>query len=81
MKVLFSERFTRSFEKAPETIQKAFGKQLGHLLRNPHHPSLDAKKYEEARGIWQARVNGGWRFYYRIEGDTYHLIELIPHPK
>ena len=34
-----------------------------------------------ARDIWQARVNGGWRFYFRIEGDLYHLIDITPHPK
>lgn len=45
------------------------------------HPSLQAKKYDEARDIWQARVNGGWRFYFRIEGDVYHLIDISPHPK
>jgi len=26
-------------------------------------------------------VNDDWRFYYRPEGDTYYLLEIIPHPK
>jgi hypothetical protein len=81
MKVLFSDRFTRSFAQAPERVQREFGKQLGHLLRNLRHPSLRAKKYDEAQDIWQARVNGGRRFYFRIVGDTYHLIDIVPHPK
>ncbi len=34
MKVLFSERFTRSFRQAPDRVQREFGKQLGHLLRD-----------------------------------------------
>jgi len=45
MKVFFSDRFTKSFAEAPEQVQKTFGKQLGHLLRNLRHPSLNAKKY------------------------------------
>jgi mRNA-degrading endonuclease RelE of RelBE toxin-antitoxin system len=81
MTVEFTPQFARQFQKAPEEIQKAFGKQLGHLLRNPRHPSLHAKKYDEAHGIWQARVNGGWRFYYQILADRYLLIEIHPHPK
>lgn len=81
MKVLFSARFVRSFRSAPERVQHDFGKQLEHLLRDLRHPSLRAKKYDEARGIWQARVGGGWRFYFTIEGDTYHIIDIIPHPK
>jgi mRNA-degrading endonuclease RelE of RelBE toxin-antitoxin system len=81
MKVFFSARFVRSFQDAPEKIQRDFGKQLGYLLKNFRHPSLRTKKYDESRGIWQARVNGGWRFYFLIEDDTYHLIDIIPHPK
>jgi mRNA interferase RelE/StbE len=64
MRVLFSERFARSFREAPDRIQREFGKQLAHLLRNLRHPSLFAKKYDETRGIWQARVNEGWRFLF-----------------
>jgi plasmid maintenance system killer protein len=79
--VLFSERFSTSFQEAPEKIQRLFGKQLGYLLRDLRHPSLHAKKYDEAQDIWQARVNGGWRFYFKIEGDLYHLIDITPHPK
>ncbi len=84
MRVLFSERFTRSFIDAPDRGKRDFGKQLGYLLRNLRHRSLDAKKYDEVRDIWQARVDGGWRFYFRIEGDIYHLVHLVdivPHPK
>ena len=81
MRVLFSERFVRSFREAPDRIQREFGKQLGHLLRNLRHPSLHAKKHDESRGIWQTRVNGAWGFYFTIEADLYTLIDIIPHPK
>ena len=32
-----------------------------------------AKKYDESRGLWQARVTDDWRFYFTIEGDAYVL--------
>jgi mRNA-degrading endonuclease RelE of RelBE toxin-antitoxin system len=79
MRLLYTERFRRSYEAAPPHIQRAFQKQTRFLLHNLRHPSLRTKKYDKNR--WQARVDGGWRFYFRIEADTYILLDLIPHPK
>ena len=81
MRLLYTERFRRSYAGAPSSIQKRCHKQLALLLQNLRHPSLRAKKYDETRDIWQARVNGGWRFYFVIRGDLYYLLDLIPHPK
>ncbi len=76
-----SERFRRSYENATPDIRKAVDKQLGLLVENLRHPSLRAKKYDEGRNIWQARATRSWRFYFTIEGDTYKIIDVIPHPK
>lgn len=83
MRVLLSERFTKAYAEAPPEIQKAFGKQLAHLLRDRRHRSLDAKKFVEAgdADLWQARVNDDWRFYFYIEGDLYVLHTIRAHPK
>jgi len=81
MKLDYAERFIKSLEDAPPNIQKAFYKQAKFLLENLRHPSLKAKKYDEARDIWQARVTRDWRFYFTIQDDTYYLIDIIPHPK
>jgi hypothetical protein len=50
------------------------------LLQNLRHTSLRAKKYDEARDIWQARNDRAWRFYFQIRGDTYYLLSITPHP-
>lgn len=81
MKVRSTRQFDTAYAVAPEQIRKAFDKQLRFLLINYRHPSLQSKKYDEAHGLWQARVTRGWRFYFTIEGDTYHLVDIIPHPK
>jgi hypothetical protein len=81
MRVLVTDRFRQRFQASPPQIQRAFEKQLGYLLRDLRHPSLRAKKYDESRGVWQARVTGSWRFYFRIEGDVYVLDTIRPHPK
>ena len=81
MKIITSARFDKNYAAAPLRTRRLIDKQIQFLSKNLRHPSLHAKKYDEARGIWQARVNGGWRFYFSIEGDTYVLITVQPHPK
>jgi plasmid maintenance system killer protein len=54
---------------------------MGFLIGNLGHPSLHAKKYDEAQDIWQARVNRSWRFYFVIREDEYVILSIIPHPK
>lgn len=81
MKLLYSQRFRCSYLAAPKSVQKAFEKHVRLLLENLRHPSLRAKKYDEAKGIWQARVTRSWRFYFSIEDDAYLLHDIIPHPK
>jgi len=48
-------------------------------LADIRHPSLRAKKYDEERGIWQARVTDNVRFYFAIEGDMYLLLDIEKH--
>ena len=81
MKLLFSPRFLKQYRDAPLQVQKAFDKQAKLLVQDLRHPSLHAKKYDESRDIWQARVTRDWRFYFTVERDTYHLHTIIPHPK
>lgn len=81
MKLELSTHFLRAYEDAPLTVQKAFKKQSHLLQTNLRHPSLHAKKYNESQGIWQARVNRDWRFYFLIKDSTYYLIDIMKHPK
>lgn len=79
MQIRTTRHFDRAYAKAPPAIKRALLKQAAFLLVNFQHPSLRVKKYDAER--WQARVSRAWRFYFRIEGDTYVLLDLIPHPK
>jgi plasmid maintenance system killer protein len=81
MRAVFTEAFSAAFIGAPSEVHKVFGKPLANLLRDLRHPSLRAKRYDERRGLWQARVNDDWRFYFTIEGDAYILRAITPHPK
>ncbi len=81
MRLLYSPAVEETLDSAPHTVRRAFFKQILLLEQNLRHPSLRAKKYDEATDLWQARVNKGWRFYFKIEGGTYRILRLIPHPK
>jgi len=81
MKIATTSRFDRCFASAPLEKRRAFLKQSRFLLENMRHPSLRAKKYDEASGLWQARVTGNWRFHFLIQGDMYLLTYIGPHPK
>jgi len=81
MRLDYSPQFLENWDETPPRIQRLFEKQAQFLLQNLRHPSLRAKKYDEARDIWQARVDRSWRFYFQIRGDTYYLLKLTPHSK
>jgi len=50
VRAVLTDSFVASFLKAPPEVQKRFGQQLAHLLRDPRHPSLRAAKLDEA--VW-----------------------------
>jgi mRNA-degrading endonuclease RelE of RelBE toxin-antitoxin system len=55
-------------------------KQLDFLVKDLRHPSLRAKKYDESRDIWQARISRDYRVYFLIEGDVYVILTIRKHP-
>ena len=81
MKRRLTATAVKDYTHAPPSIRNAFDKQVKRLVENLRHPSLHAKKYDESRDIWQARVNRNWRFYFLIIDDTYLILNIIPHPK
>ncbi|HXK05260.1 MAG TPA: hypothetical protein VMS37_22850 [Verrucomicrobiae bacterium] len=81
MKTALTPTAVKSYLAAPAPVRRAFVKQTALLVRNLRHPSLRAKKYDETNDIWQARINRDWRFYFTIDGDTYTIHKIIPHPR
>ncbi len=81
MNVDYASGVLEDLEAAPADVRRAFFKQVKMLQQNIRYPSLRAKKYDESQDRWQARVTKGWCFYFRIEGDTYIITGVIPHPK
>jgi mRNA-degrading endonuclease RelE of RelBE toxin-antitoxin system len=81
MIVRLSERAAREYESLSPTLQRRTARQFAYLATNLRHPSLRAKKYDEARDVWQGRVTRDYRFYFTIEADTCTVLAITPHPK
>ena len=79
MKLLFTKNFVRDYRKLPQEIQQTVDRQLEFLLENAKHPSLNVKKMNDPRNIWEGRVTRGYRFTFQIEGDVYILRKVGTH--
>jgi len=81
MKIVLSDCAIEALKDAPPHVRRAFQKQLRLLAAKLQYPSLHAKKYDESRDLWQARVNKSWRFFFTITDDFYRIEDVAPHPK
>jgi plasmid maintenance system killer protein len=81
MQLGYTRLAIRQLERASFPTRRLFYKQAELLRQNLRHPSLHAKKYDEAENVWQARVNRRWRFYFVVRGNVYLILSVIPHPK
>ena len=84
MNIQLTARAKRDYTNLIPRLQRAVDKQLDFLAAKPEnlrHPSIQAKKYSRRDDEWQGRVNRDYRFYFRIIGDTYRILRIIPHPK
>jgi hypothetical protein len=81
MKVVWAARARCALAAAPASVRKLSTNNRSCFAVNRRHPSLYAKKFDETEGIWQARVNLGWHFYFKIRGDVALVTSVVPHPK
>ncbi len=79
MKIFFTKTFVRDYRKLTRVMQEAVDKQLELLLSNSRHPSLNVKKMNDPRDIWEGRVTASHRFTFHMESDTYVLRRVGTH--
>lgn len=79
MKLVFTKTFIRDYRKLPQDIQELVDKQLGLLLSDQKHPSLNVKKMNDLRDIWECRVTMSYRITFQIAEDTYVLRKVGIH--
>ncbi len=81
MRGIFTKTAEKQYCALPARIRASFEKQMGFLLGSLSHPSLHAKKYDEQVGLWQARIDRSYRFYFLIQKDMYVVMSIRKHPK
>ena len=79
MKFYRTTRFKKNYKKLPSEIKKAAQKQLSFLFSDPKHPSLNIKKMQDSRNIWEGRIAESYRFTFQIKDDTYILRTIGTH--
>ena len=79
MEFIYTAKFKKQYTKLPQQIKKAAQKQLGILLSNPDHPSLNVKKMQDPREIWEGRISRSFRFTFQTTEDTYILRAIGTH--
>lgn len=79
MRPLFTKPFVREYRELPPKIRERFDRRLELLLKDPRHPSLEARIVDKKRRIWKARVDGRYRFTFQMKGDLLTLRAIGSH--
>lgn len=79
MTIRLTKPFHKAYRKLPVTIQKKVDRQLKLLETNLSHPGLQSRKMVNKANIWEARVNGHYRFTFQIQGDEFILRKVGTH--
>jgi mRNA-degrading endonuclease RelE of RelBE toxin-antitoxin system len=74
--LVFTAWAEHDYDRLSSRLKAQADKQLELLVRDLRYPSLHAKKYDESRDIWQARISRDYRVFFRIAGDAYVLLAL-----
>jgi len=79
MRVMFTKRFAKQYEKTPIKVKNAFDQRLELFLKDKNHPLLNNHaligKLQNYRSI---NVTGDWRALFReFEGGELVFFEFI----
>ncbi|MHB8792786.1 MAG: hypothetical protein ACYC6O_05555 [Thermoleophilia bacterium] len=79
MRIAVTATFRQCYEKLPSNVQEKVDRQLVALAADPRHPSLRVKKIKGSPGIWEARVDLGYRMTFSVREDVIFLRRVGPH--
>jgi addiction module RelE/StbE family toxin len=81
MKIFFSERFKKRFEKLPKKIQSKFVERFDMFIKNPTAKTLKIHPLKgNFVGYRAFSVSGDYRVIYRIiDRDSIKLVDIGTH--
>jgi len=72
-------RFKKDYKRLPARIKKLFKKQLVFLFLDFHHPSLNIKKMQDPRNIWEGRITDDYRFTFQAKKSVFLFRRVGTH--
>ena len=79
MQVFRTERFKKDFKRLPHSIQEKLPDVLERLITSSRHPSLQVKKMEGVRDVWELRVTQGYRITFQFVREGILLRRIGTH--
>ena len=79
MRLKRTRRFVRDYAGLSDDLRERTIKALHSLLKDPRYPSLQIKRIQGSRNIWEMRVSDSFRITFQISEDTYILRRIGTH--
>lgn len=77
MRIRFTRRFTRAYNKLPQHIQSLFDDKLYHFMDDWRHPSFRIHELSGTKGIRSASLNMSIRFTFQFEKDSDGVVVCV----
>lgn len=78
MKISFTKKAEKAFDRLPIKIKKKALKQFNFIDIDVNHPSLRVKKFQ-GTNYYEARIDYHYRFIFELEENILHILILGPH--
>lgn len=79
MRLAVTGTFRRDYGRLSKIVQQKVDRQVAMLAKDPRHPSLRVKKIRGTSGIWEARVDRGYRMTFAMRDDVIILRRVGAH--
>ena len=79
MKVIFTRKFSKQYNKAPDKVKTAFNKRLDLFIKDKYHPLLSNHALlGELKDLRSISITGDWRALFReLESGELIFFEFI----
>lgn len=78
MKVRYSKKFIKDYQKIPQNKQIKVDKAIKHITKDLYHPALNTRKMEGSHK-WEVRVDYHYRMTFEIVEDIIQLSRVGTH--
>ena len=77
--IVFAPEFRKNYGTFQTREQERIEDLVMALSKGAHTPGMRIKPIEPRKYFYEARVNYGDRLIFRVENDTLHVVNVVPH--